>query len=208
MSARTFGQLRAETKELLNRDDCTDTLMDQFLFDGINRVHRTIRVPSMESIVDVVAKTNGHVDVPSTFLELIDLEDEEDTEFIYLPPDELRKKRRLRDTPREGQRWYTRRGSEFQFLPVYDEGVALRIYCYTDPPIINSDDDLIPLLVFAPELAKYAALIYAAIYFEDDRQTNFAAVFTALKQEIEEQQEDQENSNINASFYPEIVERF
>ncbi|MEM6746761.1 MAG: hypothetical protein AAF608_05005 [Pseudomonadota bacterium] len=208
MAARTYGELRAEALELLNRDDCTTTLMDQFLMDGINRIHRKLRIPSMEQVIDLTANAAGNVSVPQNFLEIIDIEDDANSEFIYLPPDEFRKKRRLVSIPFTGQVYYTRRAREFQFYPAYTEGDAIRLYCYTDPPEINSDDDTIPLLIFAPEFAKYAALIDAAVYFEDDRQANFAAVFTAMKEEIEEQQEDQETSNINASFYPEIQERF
>lgn len=208
MAARTYGELRAEALELLNRDDCTTTLMDQFLQDAINRIHRILRLPSMEQANTVVADTSGAILIPNTFLEIIDLEDEGDSEFIYIAPDQYRKARRRNDEPPRGQRWYTRRANKFQFLPTYTEGEEVTVYFYSDPPEITSDDDVSPLLVFAPEFVKYAALIDAAIYFEDDRQTNFAALFTAMKEEIEEQQERQETANINPSFYPELVERF
>jgi len=208
MVARTYGQLRAEALELLNRDDCTASLMDQFLFDGINRIHRTLRIPSMEQTIVQTVKANKAIDVPSVFLELIDFEDAARSEFIYQPPDEFRKNFRHNLKPGFDRRYYTRRGREFQFWPEYNEGDEITVYCYTDPPPITTDEDTIPLLIFAPEFAKYAALIYAAVYFEDDRQANFAAVYEAIRDEITIQQEDMEMANINASMYPEIRERF
>lgn len=208
MTQRTFGRLRAEALELLNRDDCTSTLMDQFLLDAITRIHRNLRIPSMENMVVQVAKANGRIDVPVTFLELIDFEDTALSEFVYLPPDEFRKLGRTKFTPQFQRRFYTRRGREFIFYPALDEGEELTVYCYTDPPEIVSDDDVIPLLIFAPEFVKYAALIFAAIYFEDDRQSNFATIYDAMRAEIDMQQEEMEMGNINASMYPEISDRY
>ena len=42
------GNLRSHFKAVLNRSDITDALADTFIDQGIARIQRSLRIPSME----------------------------------------------------------------------------------------------------------------------------------------------------------------
>lgn len=49
------GEIRAHFKALLNRSDITDALADTFIDQGITRIQRSLRVPSMEKNTPIVS---------------------------------------------------------------------------------------------------------------------------------------------------------
>ena len=44
------GELRTHIKDVLNRTDVTDALVDTFIFQTLSRIQRLLRIPSMEKL--------------------------------------------------------------------------------------------------------------------------------------------------------------
>lgn len=203
MAARNFGELRAEFKDLLDRKTCTDALADQFLNDALTRLHRILDVPGMEREICVAFDSDKTLPVPSELIRLIDFDSKDRTEFKYLPPDEFRRVSRGSQVPPVPVKYYTRRFCRYEFYPEFDivETPQINILCYSDSPSIEDDADYIPILVWAPDLVKYAAMADATAYFEDaDRAQLFERRYLTLLAEIQDQSREQEMMALNASM--------
>ena len=199
---KTYGELKADFRALLNRDDLTTALEDQFVRDALNRVMRVLKTPAFEADVPVTANTDGTVTIPNSFIQIIDIEDplSVDTEFRYVEYSALRRLRNAGATP-ERIVYYTRRRDKFVFYPARTAGTTLDLLYYSDPATISSDDDSVPIFSFAPEAVKYGALSYAADYYEDDRLAAFENRFIAIVNELNEQAIEQEMANLNMSLH-------
>ena len=69
-----LGSIRTHFKALLNRSDVTDALADTFIDQGITRIQRSLRVPSMEKKHTYNFSSEvSYVALPSDFLEAIDV---------------------------------------------------------------------------------------------------------------------------------------
>ena len=68
------GAIRTHFKALLNRSDCTSTLADTFIDQGISRIQRVLRIPSMEAIQTyAISSQTASIALPATALEVIDI---------------------------------------------------------------------------------------------------------------------------------------
>lgn len=209
--ARNFGELRTDFLALLNRNDCTQAQADQFVRDGINRTNRVLGqyIPAFEKEATLTADANGRVTIPTDFLSVIDFIDPNGTnaEYVAAPRDRIKHERlqpslttgltqaqlqntNVSPTRQQPTVLWTRRINQFEFYPELEEGDTVTLLYRADPVVIDSDDDFIPILLFAPEAAKYASLIYAADFFQDaERQRNWAEIFSAIAGEIKDQHE-------------------
>ena len=68
------GELRTHIKDVLNRTDVTDALVDTFIFQTLSRIQRLLRIPSMEKTATqtVAGGYDGFV-IPNDFLEIISI---------------------------------------------------------------------------------------------------------------------------------------
>ena len=172
--------------------------MDQFALDGVNRAHRLLRVPGTETEKDVTVDANGDVEIPTDFLALVAFDYDDNSEFYYQTYQTIRdKKKNVRDAGPTGRYFYSRRRDKFKFYPALTAGETLTIIYYGDPSPMAADEDAVPILYFAPDAVKYAALSYAADYFDDERAATFEGRFQQLVSEIKDQAYEQEASNLN-----------
>lgn len=224
-TARTFGEIKQEISDLLDRDDITTDLLNQFTLDGINRTNRLLGqyLPAYEKKVTLTADTNGRIDIPTDFLSVVDFietdNEDRETEFRFADRDQLK---HLRLQPglttslnqfeqsnnrgffvrQQPVRYYSRLVDQFEFAPPYEEGNTVELIYRSDPIVVCEDDDTIPVLLFAPEAVKYGALIYAALYFNDiERQQTFAQVFQQIITEVLELNNEQEMDQLNISIH-------
>lgn len=223
--ARNFGQIKQEVSELLDRDDITPELLNQFTLDGINRTNRVLGqyLPAYEKEVTLTADANGRLNIPTDFLSVVDFiesnNDNRETEFRFADRDTLKQFRlqpgvttsltQFEQSNNRGffvrqqpVRYYTRRVDQFEFAPPYDEGDTVQLIYRSDPVGVCEDTDTIPVLLFAPEAVKYASLIYAALYYNDvERQRTFAEVFTQIITEVKDHNDEQEMDQLNLAFH-------
>ena len=193
------GSLRTQFKAVLNRSDITDTLADTFIDQGITRIQRTLRIPSMEAKHTYNISTSiTSIVLPSNFLEAIDLYYDNRT-LVRIPMAEMQD---LKKAGTQGSPYYfTREGSTFLVSP-YPSSGSLTLNYYAQFVDMVSDTDENSLAAIAPDLIIYAALTYASDYYLDERSPVFESKYQAFLDEIQVQADDQELSGSLQSIRP------
>jgi hypothetical protein len=181
----TLASLRTKFLAILNRNDCTTELANDFIAMAQTRIERTLRIPGMEKMMI----TQGTADVP--------------TDQIVIPPDFLSIKYLYSDhTLMEHKdfghflriplapgdpRYYSRVGGSYLIKPSLPSGHQTTMVYYAAQPSLVNDTDENLFGQIAADLLIYGALSYATDYFVDDRTASFEGRFTQLYADLEEQ---------------------
>jgi hypothetical protein len=187
-----LGQLRTQFVALLNRNDCTTDLANQFIQMAQTRIERTLRVPGMEKIGTVSGNVDPITDavvIPQDFLSL---------KLMYTPDNyggqtllEFKDPAHFFALQRLGggitPRFYTRIGASFLLCPVLPPNNELTMVYYGAQGFLSADTDTNFFTDVAPDLLLYAALSFACDYFVDERTQVFEQRFTSLYADIDEQ---------------------
>lgn len=194
-----YGSIRTHFKALLNRSDITDALADTFIDQGITRIQRSLRIPSMEAKHTYNISTSiTSVILPSDFLEAIDLYYDNNV-LIRLPMTEMQE---LKKTNMVGSpSYFAREGATFLLSP-YPSSGSLTLNYYAQYPEMTADSDENGLATIAPDLISYAALTYAADFYLDERSATFEGKYQAFLNEIQTQADDQELTGSLQSIRP------
>jgi hypothetical protein len=179
-----YGSLRSHFKALLNRSDITDALADTFIDQGITRIQRSLRIPIMEKLYEFnVTTTISSIVVPADYLEAISIyHDKHELERVPLG-DMLS----LKDNGAAGiPRYFCRQGDKILMSPEPSEG-TVSINYYSEFPEMTTDTDENSLARVASDLIIYAALVYAADYFLDERAQVFDQKYLYFMTELQEQ---------------------
>ncbi len=197
-----YGNLRTHFKALLNRSDITDALANTFIQQGIQRIQRQLRVPSMERTL-TVAITNkvSFVLVPSDMLELISISHGYQ-HLLSLPSHEFNE---ISEGKEEGTPKYFIRRREMLELYPYPSSGDLTIDYYGEFQVMSNDSDESTLAKIASDLICYAALGYAADYYLDERTAVFEQKFISILTEIQEQANAAEQSGVSQVMRPSAV---
>jgi hypothetical protein len=181
-----YGTLKSDFEALLNRSDNTTALTEVFIRRGISRMLRQLRVPSMER-EDTLTVTNGQATVPTDYLEMIHLE--APVSWGSRKLERLEYGDWLARVSEGEPRYYARKGNKFLIKPT---AATVDITYYGDLATLVADTDTDPLLDIAADAFLYAALVYAADYYVDDRAASFERMYQQIKDELEMQriQED------------------
>ena len=186
-----YGELRTLFIGQLNRDDCTTALADGFLSQAISRVHRTLRVQTMERESTLTLDASGACLIPGDYLQMKD--------GIW-----WNNKHKLKRLTFE--EWvaysgsgdpgvYCRRVNKWWIKPnpgVDTTNFNVSYFGEIEPLVEPEDED--PLLNIASDLFLYGALVFAADYFSDDRRDTFENRFQQILGELSTQAGEQEMS--------------
>lgn len=178
------GQIRSQFLALLDRNDCSNELADTFLEQGLARIQRTLRVPTMEkSITYTTTSTDpGTLLLPLDFL---------NTKFLYSENTllEFVDLGRFLGTSETGPcpRVYTRLRDSLKVRAIPAVGTQFTLVYYGEIPDLTSDTSTNFVTSIAPDLLVYGALVYASDYFIDDRKASFEDSFMRTYSELEEQ---------------------
>ena len=193
------GNLRTHFKAVLNRSDITDALADTFIDQGIARIQRSLRVPSMETqnTYNFTSQTTK-VTLPSNFLEAIDVY-YGNRALTRLPMRDIQEHSKSAES---GSPYYfTREGSSLLLYPQPSGGtLVLNYYASFEEMTTDSSENL--LAQIAPDLIIYAALTYASDYYLDERSAVFDTKYMTFMSEIQEQANDQELTGTIQSIRP------
>jgi len=191
--------LRNHFKALLNRSDITDSLADTFIDNGIARIQRTLRVPSMEKQASYpISASTSKLTLPGDFLEILD---------IYFDNHLLNRlsMREMQDHIKAKQvgspQHFARQQGELLLSPVPSSGTVFLNY-YSSFTEMVADADESTLAKIAPDLIIYAALGYAADYYLDERGQLFEGKYQTFMSEIQEQANDAELSGAIQAIRP------
>ena len=196
------GNLRTHFKAVLNRSDITDALADTFIDQGIARIQRSLRVPSMETQNTYSFSTLLHaiskVTLPSNFLEAIDIY-YDGKNLVRLPMREMQELIAGNETG--SPLYFAREGSSLLLHPKPSSGtLVLNYYASFEEMTTDSSENL--LAQIAPDLIIYAALTYASDYYLDERSSVFDTKYMTFMSEIQEQANDQELTGTIQSIRP------
>jgi len=194
-----YGQIRTHFKALLNRSDITDALAETFIDQGITRIQRSLRVPSMEKKHTYsFTSATSQVNLPSDFLEAIDVYFG-NTALSRLP---MREMTALKAGGESGTPNFFAREQGVLLLYPHPSADSLTLNYYASFTDMTSDTDENVLAAIAPDLITYAALTYASDYYLDDRAELFSQKFIQFMAELQEQANDAETSGTLQSIRP------
>lgn len=194
-----LGDIRTHFKSVLNRSDITDALANTFIDQGIARVQRSLRIPSMEKhySYSIIAATTT-VTLPNDFLESISL---------YYDGQQLKKVtlEEILERQKVGEQgppdYFCRQGGSYLLSPAPTTGTLILDYYAQFPDMVLDNDENI-LAQVGSDLIIYAALTYAADYFIDERSPVFEQKFNQFMGEIQEQSNDAELSGNMQAIRP------
>lgn len=197
-----YGNLRTHFKALLNRSDITDALANTFIEQGIQRIQRQLRVPSMErTLTYAITNKVSFVLVPSDMLELISISHGYQ-HLVSLPSHKFNE---ISEGKEEGiPKYFMRRRETLELYPAPSSG-ELKIDYYGEFQVMSADSDESTLAKIASDLICYAALGYAADYYLDERTAVFEQKFIAILNEIQEQANAAEQSGVSQVMRPSAV---
>ena len=194
-----LGNIRIHFKALLNRSDITDALADTFIDQGIARVQRSLRIPSMEKQYNYsITSPTTSVVLPNDFLEAISLYfDGRQLAKVTLPEILERQQNGEQGAPL----YFCRQGGTYLISPSPSSGtLSLDYYAQFIDMTADSDENI--LAQVASDLIIYAALTYASDYYIDERSPVFKGKYTQFMAEIQEQSNDAETSGNMQTIRP------
>lgn len=185
----SYNTLKSSFTTLLNRTDCSDAQADQFISEGVTRIQRDCRLPSMErqQIVTVGDSGTTMLMIPTDLIQLIDIfwtgsRTSRPVPLKKLPYRDL-VRRSLSDTPA----YYGRLQSQFWIAGSAVSGDTFQIVYYGNFSSWATADEDNELSASTPDLAVYAALSYAGDYFETAQASGWEAKYQQLKAEVIQQ---------------------
>lgn len=170
---------------LLRRSDCSATLAATFLDQGIARVERQLRTPSMERVAHVTAANTMHsMTIPEDLLQVIDVV------ANGRPLDKISHRELIARARCAGvgcPHVYSRFGTGIYFAPFLATGGDVSLAYYGALDALNADPDTNAGTREFPDLLTYAALGFAGRYFRHDETQNWDDLYDQLLSETQDQ---------------------
>lgn len=189
----SYNSMLADFQTVLNRDDCSAAQAAVFITQGVQRIQRDCRLPSMErqEIITIGDAGANFVLVPQDMIQPIEIvwtstgRDFEPRALKKLPYRDIIRKNGL-DLPR----WYARMQGQYWIAGAVTPGETIQIFYYGNFSAWangNADNEL---SASTPDLAVYAALSYAGDYFECALSAQWEARYQTIKAEVIQMGED------------------
>ena len=192
MALNTFTALKASVADFLNRDDLTAVIPD-FISLAEAQINRDVRHWKME------ARSSGqqssgdeYMQIPADWVETIRLHlTGSGTSVVNLiSRDAMADKRSSAEDVSGTPIYYTHADGQFQLYPTPSEDTDFELlYFQKIPSLISNSDNW--LLLEAPDVYLYGALLHSAPYLaEDQRIAIWAQMYSAAVQRLNEVSED------------------
>tara|TARA_R100001463_G_scaffold23959_1_gene57215 strand:- start:60 stop:686 length:627 start_codon:yes stop_codon:yes gene_type:complete len=181
MALNTYTALKASIADFLNRDDLTSVIPD-FIALAEAQINRDIRHWKME------ARSSGqqssgdeYMQIPADWVETIRLHlTGTGTSVVNLVSRDAMADKRQADEDASGTpRMYTHADGQFQLYPTPSTDTDFELLYYQKVPSLSSNSDNW-LLLEAPDVYLYGALLHSAPYLaEDQRVAVWAQMYSA-----------------------------
>ena len=192
MALTNYTGLKASIADFLNRDDLTSVIPD-FVALAEAQINRDIRHWKME------ARSSGqqsaadeYMQIPADWVETIRLHlTGTGTSVVNLVSrDAMADKRAAQENAAGTPRMYTHADGQFQLYPTPDATTNFELLYYQKiPSLITNTDNW--LLLEAPDVYLYGALLHSAPYLaEDARLAVWAQLYSAAIQRLNQTSED------------------
>jgi NAD(P)-dependent dehydrogenase (short-subunit alcohol dehydrogenase family) len=180
----------ADFQAILNRDDCSTAQANVFMQQGMQRIQRDCRIPSMErqQIINVGSSGTPMVLLPADIVALQDIIWTPGPASLCSTPRAL-KKTSYRDLLCKQQlsfpEWYARVQGQYWIAGRAAEGDTLQILYWGNFSDFPTGDDDNELSASTPDFAVYAALSFAADNFEHPLAAQWESRYQAIKAEVQ-----------------------
>jgi hypothetical protein len=188
----TLSELRTKLKARLNRSDCTDALADEFIDEGIKRVHRELRIHEMEKTATLTTDAQSRLTIPADYLEMQGLWATDGTaQLTWKSRDDWLRDSETRTT--NDDPIYTRRGGYWYVAPAQAEGESFTLDYLYEPfaNFASGDAAAEALATDLYDVLLYASLSAAGNHFEDDREAKWDAQCSSRIQALNDQADEQ-----------------
>jgi len=186
-----YGELQDLFKKRLNRRDVTQSLVEAFIKDAIQRAQRLLRSPGSEaaSIITVGEAFDG-LAIPGDYLKLISIT-VNDNELVRRDLGTCLKGAKNPGIPR----FFARNRNQFLLAPRPVAGDEITIVYHADFSALSSLEDTNWLTEIAPDVIIDGALSDACDHFSDPRASTFEANFIKSITDLNMQASDDELTN-------------
>ena len=178
----------SDVQNILNRDDCSTSLAQTFLNQGIARIQRDCRLPSMEraQLITPASTPLTELLVPIDLIQVIDL-------IVPVAGDTDGRARGLkrvayRKLLEYGQsdlpKVFARSQGTFYVRGAVPIGTQIQLLYYGNFSAFANADSENELSASTPDLAVYAALSYAGDHFEHPMTDKWEGRYQQIKAEV------------------------
>lgn len=193
-------------KQLLDRDDCTDAQARIFLADGMTRLTRDLRIPSMERALLVTADDYPlqQITVPTDLIQIVDiLVPREGSQTGQLRALKRLSYRKLMDLDNTDTPYaYARFQQQIYLRGAVPVDTQVQVLYYGNFTAFADDDDTNEITASMPDVAVYAGLKYAGDFFQHPLAASWEATYQSLKAAIVAMGIDLENEGGVAEMEP------
>ena len=199
---KTLDDIRDAVSGELDRADLEDAQLDRFIQSAQQRLTRLIRIPAMEARFEFTSQEGcGQIELPTDFLELIDIFVEGPRELTYAL--QRLALRQLVELPTQSSpQAYARCSNDIVLRGNLRPSQKAIFHYYAKPPALLAPQDTNALSQTCPDLLVYAALKYAGGWFQHPQTQAWEDIFQGLLAEIQKQNYDFENSGGPAAVQP------
>ena len=195
------GQIRSHFKALLNRSDCTDALADTFIDQGLTRIQRVLRIPSMEKQQAYTLSSGSAISevvIPSNLIEIIDIQ-YDGVSLLRVPLHAMAAALKIGTVGNPTT--FSRERELIKVSPKPASGTIFLNY-YGEFDDLTSDSSTNTITNIASDLLTYTALSYASDYFFDERGPLFDAKSNQFLLELQDQANQAETSGMSQVMRP------
>jgi hypothetical protein len=181
----SLNSVVSDFQTLFNRDDCSDAQAQTFVLQGISRIQRDCRLPSMErSLLITPSEAMQFFMVPTDLIQPIDvLVLDQDDRWRALDKRPYREVIRLQNHPIPIA--YARMQTQIWLGGAAADGQQVNFLYYGNfSPFDAAGDDDNELTASTPDLALYCALSYAGDQYEHPATDRWEARYQAIKAEV------------------------
>lgn len=195
MPFANYTELQAEIASWLNRADLSPTIpsfisLAEAHFDTVLRIRDQVAVVT-------VASVDGTAPLPADFAEMITLFDStRGVALEYLPPADALAAEQMGST-QEATRFYTVVGNTIRLVPRLVGNTDLSLAYYARVPKLGMAQPANWLLLRAPHLYLYGALVHTAPFLKDDARVAVWADF--YQRGLDDLRLDNERAEFNGS---------
>ena len=192
MALTTYTGLKASIADFLNRDDLTLVIPD-FITLAESQINRDVRHMKMEARSSGQQDANDeYMQIPPDWLETIRLHlTGTGTSVLNLVSrDAMADKRQANNDATGTPVAYTHADSQFQFYPTPSSETNFELLYYQKLPALSDSNSDNWLLLEAPDVYLYGALLHSAPYLaEDQRVAVWAQLYSAAVMQLNEASE-------------------
>jgi hypothetical protein len=193
----SYNDMLTDFTNILDRDDCSNALAQTFLDQGMSRIQRACRLPSMER-AQLITPTGAPMRqwmVPQDLIQVIDVIVPElnATGGQQRPLKKVAYRQLVRYDSNDLPRVFARSQATFYVAGSVPVGTTLQFIYYGNFSPFPTPDSENELSASTPDFAVYAALSYAGDYFEHPLTAQWEARFQSIKAEVDQMAMDLEN---------------